>query len=83
MFIELCMKGNSLPTLKGNNSCKTHNFRIKVINVKWSIGSLAILLLYYCKTTELTVMFFIYIIYYHVINYVCLKIDKNMQINRL
>ena len=43
MFIELCMKGNSLPTLKGNNSCKTHNFRIKVINVKWSIGSLAIL----------------------------------------
>jgi hypothetical protein len=35
IFIELCMKGGTLlPTLKGNNSCKTYNFRIKVRNVQ-------------------------------------------------
>jgi hypothetical protein len=30
MFIELCLKGGPLSTLKGNNSSKTYNFRIKV-----------------------------------------------------
>ena len=29
----LCMKGEPLSTLKGNNSCKTYNIRIKVRNV--------------------------------------------------
>ena len=31
---ELFMKGNPLPTLKGNNSCKTIFFRTKVENVQ-------------------------------------------------
>jgi hypothetical protein len=38
-FIEICMKGDPLSALKGNNSCKRHNFRIKVCNVKWSIAN--------------------------------------------
>ena len=36
-FHELCMKGVLLADLKGNNSCKTYNFRIKVGTVQWSI----------------------------------------------
>ena len=35
--IELCMKWGHLPALKGNNCCKTYNFRIKVGYVQWSI----------------------------------------------
>jgi hypothetical protein len=34
IFIELCMNGTLLLTLKGNNSCKTHNFGIKIKNQK-------------------------------------------------
>jgi len=34
IFIELCMKETLLLALKGNNSCKMHNFGIKVKNQK-------------------------------------------------
>jgi len=33
IFIELCIKGTPLSALRGNNSCKTYNFRIKVGNL--------------------------------------------------
>jgi hypothetical protein len=33
-FNELYMNGDLLPALKGNNSCKTDNSRIKVGNVQ-------------------------------------------------
>ena len=32
--LSIAWKGTPLPSLKGNNSCKTHNFRIKVRNVR-------------------------------------------------
>ena len=34
IYIELYMKGPFKAALKGNNSCNTHNFKIKVRNVK-------------------------------------------------
>jgi len=34
IFIKLCMKETLLSALKGNNSCKTHNFRTEVRNVQ-------------------------------------------------
>ena len=47
--IEFCMKRTVLPSLKGNNSCKTYNFRIKVGNVhKWSCVSICFL--HFCFT---------------------------------
>jgi len=33
-FIEYCMRGDPLSALKGNNSCKMYNFRIKVGNMQ-------------------------------------------------
>jgi len=26
-FVDICMKGDPLPVFKGNNSCKTYNFK--------------------------------------------------------
>ena len=31
---KICMKEDPFPDLKGNNSCKTYNFRIKAGNVQ-------------------------------------------------
>jgi hypothetical protein len=33
IYIKRYMKEDPLPTLKGSNSCKAHNLRIKVDNV--------------------------------------------------
>ena len=37
--IELCMTGDPMCALKGNNSCKSYYFRVKVRHVQISITS--------------------------------------------
>ena len=32
--VDICMNEDPLPVFKGNNSCKTNNFRMKVGNVQ-------------------------------------------------
>jgi hypothetical protein len=51
IFNEHYIKGTLLPALKGNNSCKAYNFRIKFGNVQ---SPLPFLLLLYGTGTSLS-----------------------------
>ena len=46
--LNFAVKATLLPALKGNNSCKMYNFRIRVGNMQWSIV-ISVSCIYFCQ----------------------------------